>query len=321
MRFADPYFLALIVLVPVLLLIKSRFIREEVSGRFSNLALLSSYKPSWRVRFRWLPTALRALALVLLVIALARPQNGQADSETPGQGIDIALVMDVSSSMGSPFGTAAQGQQQATRLSATQKVVTDFISGRKNDRLGLVVFRDQSIVLSPLTLDYDSLKRLVGTVSQVNLADGTAIGTGLGDGLNLLRESKARSRVAILLTDGQNNGGTIDPLQAARIAQALGMRVYTIGLIDAGSRKAGNVNVDEKALQEMANVTGGRYFPAENQQTLAQIYASIDDLEKSHIGRPQFAAYDELAVYFLIAALVLLAGEVGLRATVWRQAT
>src|SRR5262249_46538612 len=157
-----------------------------------------------------------AVALVLLVIALARPQNGQADSETPGQGIDIALVMDVSSSMGSPFGPVTQGQQQqTTRLSATQKVVTDFISGRKNDRLGLVVFRDQSIVLSPLTLDYDALKKLVGTVNQVNPADGTAIGTGLGDGLNLLRESKARSRVAILLTDGQNNGGTIDPLQAA----------------------------------------------------------------------------------------------------------
>jgi Ca-activated chloride channel family protein len=314
MRFADPYFLALIALVPLLLLAKARFIREESPGLFSNLGLLASYRPNWRVRFRWLPTAVRAFALAFLVVALARPQAGQANSELPGEGIDVALIMDVSSSMGTGFGTES-------RLTVTQKVVTDFISGRKNDRLGLVVFRDDSLVLSPLTLDYDALKGLVGTVDKVSLRDGTAIGTGLADGLNLLRESRARSRVAILLTDGQNNAGAIDPLQAARIAEALGMRVYTIGLIETGSRRSGSVNVDEKALQEMANVTGGRYFPAENEKTLAGIYESIDELEKSRIGRPQFGAYDELAVYFLAAALMLLAVEVGLRTIVWRQAT
>jgi len=311
-RFADPYFLALIALVPLLLFLKGRFVREDASGRFSNLSLLASYRPTWRVRFRWLPTAVRASALALLVVALARPQAGQADSELPGQGIDIALVMDVSSSMGTTF----SGQE--SRLKVAQRVLSDFIAGRENDRLGFVVFRDGSLVLSPLTLDYDALKRLVESVGQINLSDGTAIGTGLSDGLNLLRESRARSRVAILLTDGENNSGSIEPLQAARIAEALGMRVYTIGLI---ARSGNSVNVDEKALQEMAQVTGGRYFGAENEQALAQIYESIDELEKSRVGRPQFGAYDELAVYFLVFALLLLAGELALRTTVWKQAT
>jgi Ca-activated chloride channel family protein len=313
MRFADPYFLALIAAVPVLLFLKSRFIREDAAGRFSNLSLLASYRPTWRVRFRWLPTAIRAAAVVLLVFALARPQAGQADSELPGQGIDIALVMDLSSSMGTTF------SNDSSRLVVAQRVISDFISGRKNDRIGLVVFREESLVLSPLTLDYEALKRLLDNVGQLNLSDGTAIGTGLGDGLNLLRESRARSRVAILVTDGENNAGAIDPLQAARIAETLGMRLYTIGLVE--NRRGGQVNVDERALQEMANVTGGRYFAAENEQALAQIYESIDDLEKSRIGRPQYGAYDELAVYFLYAALALLALEVGLRGSVWRQAT
>jgi Ca-activated chloride channel family protein len=311
-RFEDPYFLALIALVPLLLFLKSRFIKEERAGQFSNLSLLGTYRPTWRIRFRWLPTAVRAIALVMLVIALARPQAGQADSELPGQGIDIVFVMDASSSMGSNF------SGQDTRLKVAQRVLTDFVDGRKNDRLGLVVFRDGSIVLSPLTLDYDALKRLVDSVGQVSLPDGTAIGTGLGDGLNLLRDSRARSRVAILLTDGENNSGAIEPLQAARIAETLGMRVYTIGLI---ARSGNSLNVDERALREMAQVTGGRYFGAESEQSLAQIYESIDELEKSRIGRPQFGAYDELAVYFLVGALLLLAGELALRSTAWRTAT
>jgi Ca-activated chloride channel family protein len=315
MRFADPYFLALIALIPILLLLKTRFIRDDAAGRFSNLGLLTSYRPTWRVRSRWLPTAVRALAIALLVVALARPQAGQADSELPGQGIDIALVMDISSSMG----TTLSGDE--SRLQAAQRVIADFVTGRSNDRIGLVVFREESLVLSPLTLDYAALKRLLESVGQLNLSDGTAIGTGLGDGLNLLRESRARSRVAILLTDGQNNAGAIEPAQAARIAETLGIRLYTIGLIENRRASGGQANVDEKALQEMAQVTGGRYFAADNKEALAQIYESIDDLEKSRIGRPQYGAYDELSVYFLYAALALLALEVGLRATLWRQAT
>jgi Ca-activated chloride channel family protein len=314
MRFADPYLLVLLVLLPVLLFVKGRFSREGGAGAFSNLVLLAGFRTTWRLRYRWLPTAIRAMALVFLVTALARPQTGRAETELPGQGIDIALVLDTSSSMT----TSTLGQD--TRLAVAQRVLADFISGRTNDRIGLVIFREDSLVLSPLTLDYDALKRLLGDVNQVNLSDGTAIGIGLSDGLNLLRESRARSRVVVLLTDGQNNAGTIEPLVAARIAETLGIRVYTIGVIDPKTRTTNQVNVDEKALQEMANVTGGRYFPAESEQALGQIYDSIDRLEKSRVGRPQFGAYDELAPYFLVVALLLLAGELGLRATVWRQA-
>lgn len=313
MRFADPYLLVLLALVPVLLFLKARFSRESGAGGFSNLSLLAGFRPTWRLRYRWLPTALRAAALGLLVVALARPQTGQAETELPGQGIDIALVLDTSSSMTTPLG-------QDTRMGAAQRVLGDFIEGRTNDRIGLVIFREDSLVLSPLTLDYDALKRLLNDVDKVNLADGTAIGIGLSDGLNLLRESRARSRVVVLLTDGQNNAGAIEPLVAARIAETLGIRVYTIGVIDPKTRNTREVNVDEKALQEMANVSGGRYFAAESEQALSQIYESIDRLEKSRVGRPQFGAYNELSAYLLIAALLLLAGELGLRSTVWRQA-
>jgi Ca-activated chloride channel family protein len=155
----------------------------------------------------------------------------------------------------------------------------------------------------------------------VPLQDGTSIGVGLASAVDLLRDSRARSRIAILLTDGENTVGGIEPLAAARIAEALGIRVYTIGVIAPGSRNAGNLNVNETALREMANVTGGKYYPAESEQALEAIYTDIEQLEKSRIGRPQFGAYNELAVYFLIGALGLLALELGLRGTVWRQAT
>ncbi|MPZ49663.1 MAG: VWA domain-containing protein [Dehalococcoidia bacterium] len=311
MRFADPYLLALLALIPLLLFLKGRLVRESGTGGYSNLALLAGSRPTWRLRYRWLPTMVRVGALALLILALARPQTGQAESELPGQGIDIALVFDTSSSMSS----FSLGDD--TRLAVAQRVLDDFIAGRQEDRLGLVIFRSDGLVLSPLTLDYDALRALVADVEQVNLSDGTAIGTGLAEGLNLLRESRARSRVAILATDGENNSGEIEPLEAARIAETLGIRVYTIGILETGGR----ANVDERALQEMAQLTGGRYFPAESEAALAAIYENIDELETSRVGRVQFGAYNEVAIYFLAGALLLLAMELGLRSTVWRQAT
>lgn len=315
MRFADPYLLLLLLLIPPFLLVKARLTRDQAPATFSSVSLLAGYGRTWRLRYRWVPTFVRVLALVFLVVAIARPQQGRAETQVPGEGIDIALVLDTSSSMTGDFGN------NQTKLQSAQKVIKDFIEKRDEDRVGLVIFRDRSIVLSPLTLDYDSLDLLVDDVDQVNLPDGTAIGSGLGDALNLLRDSKARSRVAILLTDGQNNAGTIDPGQAARIAETLGIRVYTIGLIDPASRRTGGgVNVDEKALEEMAKVTGGRYFAADNESGLQDIYDNIDSLETSQVGRPTFLTYDEIAPYFLVAALLLLMLELGLRTTVWRQA-
>lgn len=316
MTFANPALLLLIVLIPVLLLIRSRFRRERGSARFSNLELVAGFGQTWRLRYRWVPTAVGATALALILLALARPQNGIAEADLSTEGIDIVLVLDTSSSM------SAGRTDEHSNLVEAQHVLKDFISGREDDHLGLVIFRESSLVLSPLTLDYDALSQLVDGVEQVNLLDGTAIGGGLADGLNLLRDSRARSRVAILLTDGQNNSGSIDPLAAARIAETLGIRVYTIGVIGGGpSLGLNNRGVDERALQEMARVTGGLYFPAESQEALEGIYANIDELEKSRIEGLLLVTHNEIAYYFLAAAVILLGLEVVLRTTFWRQTT
>jgi Ca-activated chloride channel family protein len=172
-----------------------------------------------------------------------------------------------------------------------------------------------------MTLDYEALGGLVGRVNDVNLPDGTAIGVGLSDGLNLLRDSRARSRVVVLLTDGENNAGNIEPLTAARLAQTLGIRLYTIGAVDSKTRRGGQQNVDEKALTEMAKVTGGQYYPADSEETLDEVYKGIDKLEKSRVGRTQYGSYDEYAVYLIVAALAMLSLELALRSTLWRQAT
>ncbi|HWC29378.1 MAG TPA: VWA domain-containing protein [Dehalococcoidia bacterium] len=315
MTFNDPYLLLLLLALPVLLLLRRRTGESATPGRFSSVALLSAFRPTWRLRYRWLPTAVRAAALALLVIAIARPQTGQADSILPGQGIDIALVLDLSSSMQSAsLGTGS-------RQEVAQRVLTNFIEGREEDRIGLVIFREENLVLSPLTLDYEALVQSLAAAPQVGLSDGTAIGDGLASSLDLLRESRARSRIAILLTDGENTAGSVEPLAAARIAETLGIRVYTIGVLAPGSGGSGSANVNETALREIANVTGGQYYPAESEQALTAIYQSIEELEKSRVGRPQYGQYNELAPYFLAVALLLLAVELGLRATVWRQAT
>jgi Ca-activated chloride channel family protein len=315
MTFNDPTLLFLLLALPVALLLKWRTGDQATPGRFSNLGLLAGTLPTWRIRYRWLPTLIRAGALALLVIAVARPQVGQADTELPGQGIDIALVLDLSSSM------TSAALSTGTRQEVAQRVLTEFIEGREEDRIGLVIFREEALVLSPLTLDYEALAQVLRQAPRVGLPDGTAIGVGLASAVDMLRESRARSRVAILLTDGENTTGSIEPLAAAQIAEALGVRVYTIGVIAPGARGAGNLNVNEAALREMAMLTGGQYYPAESEQALEAIYANIESLEKSRVGRPQYGAYDELAVNFLAGALALLALELGLRGTVWRQAT
>jgi Ca-activated chloride channel homolog len=311
MTFADPNLLFLLLAIPVALFLKGRTGEGNGAGGFSNVALISGFRPTWRMRYRWFPTFVRAGAIALLIVALARPQVGEADSELAGQGIDIALVLDTSGSM-----TAEGLGEEGSRLDVAKRVLIEFTEGRTTDQLGLVIFRESPLVLSPLTLDYESLTATMEDVGEVNLPDGTAIGVGLSDALNLLRESRARSRVAILLTDGENNAGDIEPLEAAQIAKSLGVRVYTIGVIEEGTR-----TVDERALREMADVTGGRYFPAESEQALEAIYQSIDQLEKSRIDRTQYGVYKEQAVYFLAAAVVLLAFELLLRNTLWRQAT
>ena len=315
MSFAAPYFFALLLLLPVFVLLRRRWLRESAAGMYSNVGLLADYRPSWRIRYRWLPSALRVAAVALVVVGLTRPQVGHAESELPGQGIDIALVLDISSSMES-----SRLGNQNSRLEVAKDVLADFVSGRESDQIALVVFRQESLMLSPLTLDYKALEGLIEAADEVNLADGTGIGVAVGEAVNLLRESRARSRAIVLLTDGQNNNRTVEPLASAHLAKALGIRLYTVGVVDLRPVPT-QPGVDEVALQEMAELTDGVYFSAASPEALAAIYESIDALEKSRVSRKQFASYEEIGVYFLAAALALIAIEVLATASVWRRAT
>ncbi len=315
LHFESPQFLLLLLLVPPLLLWQGRGRASEGSLSFASVSLLRNLERTWRVRYRPALRLLHALALVLIVFALARPQSGQAEALVPAEGIDIVLALDTSSSMSQS--TLGEG----TRLDTAKSVLADFVRGRENDRLGLVVFRSQSLVASPLTLDYDVLAELIRDVDGGALPDGTAIGMAVADSLNLLRESQARSRIVILLTDGENNRFEVEPLQAARLAEALKMRVYTIGVTDEprDGEFAPQLNVDERALEKIAEVSGGSYYRASSPETLAQIYDEIGRLEKSRVGQESFSAFDERATYFLVPGLALLALELVLAGTVFRR--
>jgi Ca-activated chloride channel family protein len=317
LEFQSPYLLLLLLAVPALLLWEVRR-RGQASVPLSSADAAHAAPSTWRLRWRWLPRALRTLAIALLVLGLARPRSGQADALIPAEGIDMVIALDTSSSMRMSVG------EQESRLAVAQKVLSDFIQGRENDRLALLAFREESFLLSPLTLDYRALQGMAERAGEVDLPDGTAIGLAVADSLNLLRDSTARGRVVILLTDGENNRREVEPLAAARIADALGIRLYAIGVIEERtvqpeSASAERGNVDEEALKRMAEVTGGRYFRATSPQALADVYREIDRLERSRVGQEHFAAFEELAPYFLVPALALLALQVGLTATVFRR--
>lgn len=318
MDFQAPYALLLLLALPALLLWQIRGPRSRASLRLSTMDAAQSAPGTWRLRARWALPLLRLLAVALLIVGLARPRSGQAEALIPAEGIDIVLTLDVSSSM------RIAVADQTPPLEAAQEVLKDFIRGRENDRLGLVVFRAETFLLSPPTIDYRALQSLVDQAGEVDLPDGTAIGLAVADSLNLLRESKARSRIAILLTDGENNRQEVEPLAAARIAETLGIRLYTIGLIEEGRTQPGSVlaqrvTADEEALRQMAELTDGRYFRATSPDALARIYEEIDRLERSRVGGQRFAAFDELAPFFLVPALALLALEVALGATLFRR--
>jgi Ca-activated chloride channel family protein len=269
---------------------------------------------SWRIRLRWLPAALRAVALALLIVALARPQRGLAVTTIPEEGIDIALAFDVSGSM-SERTQGTLGTLGPTRLEAAKQVIEDFVDTLEGDRAGLVIFQGRALVMSPLTLDHAALKRTVSQTSSDLLPDGTAIGMGLSEALNLLRDSPARSRVVVLLTDGQNNAGEIEPLQAAQLASALGIRVYTIGF----TSRRGSGEIDAAVLQRIASDTGATYHDASTQEDLAQAYEEIGALERSRVGERRFTRYEEFGPWLAGGALGLLVVEAVLRGTALRR--
>jgi Ca-activated chloride channel family protein len=262
-----------------------------------------------RMRLRWLPAALRVCALALLVVALARPRQGLALSTIPEEGIDLVISLDVSSSMSERVLGASD-----TKLTAAQRAVGDFVRQLEGDRIGLVIFQSRALTMSPLTIDQAAIARAVQNVTSGLLPDGTAIGLGLAESLNLLRDSPARSRVVVLLTDGQNNTGEITPVAAAALARALDVRVYVIGFV-AGRDGA----VDAAALTAIAGSTGGRYFDASTVADLHAAYDEIAGLERSVVGERRFTRYREFAPMLAVAALGLLLIESALRATWLRR--
>ena len=317
-RFADPWVLALL---PGLLLLAS-FYRWRQPGRLrggvvlSTLAPLDQARRSWRLRLRRLLVPLRLLALALLVVALARPQTVQANARIESEGIDIVLALDISGSM------KDAGLEAPTKLEAAKGALKQFLEKRRNDRVGLVVFRSESRVMSPLSTDYKALAQLVEEGDKLNpqhvLQDGTGIGVGLANALDLLRNSRAKSRVVVLATDGENNVRTVEPEQAGKIAETLKIRVYTIGIPTANTRA--DLTLNEKQMRQIAEGTGGSYHRANSEQGLLDIYNEIATLEKSRVERERFTRYNELAPWALAPAFALVALEVLLGATLFRRA-
>jgi Ca-activated chloride channel family protein len=258
------------------------------------------------------------LALALLVVALARPQFGRVERQSFAEGIDIMLLLDVSGSMRSQ-------DFSPNRLEAAKEVLKEFVAGRRGDRIGLVVFGATAATLVPLTLDYVVVQKFIDRV-QFGIVDerATAIGMGIATALKKLEASKAKSKVVVLLTDGENNAGQIDPLAAADAAKALKVRIYTIGVgTDINEAQLGimgamfgpEAGLDEKTLKAIAEKTGGLYFHATSNEKLREIYHEIDKLEKTRVQSRQFDRFDELAPIFILAALILLALELLVGAT------
>lgn len=324
LQFASPLLLVLLVVLPLMWVVRRRLMRRQGAIRMSSIVPAAGLPKSARLRTRWLPELLRAAALVLLIVALARPQVGRSSELITSEGIDIVLAVDVSYSMAEQDMAAAR-----TRLQVAKDVIREFLEGRKNDRVGLVAFGRDGAAYSPLTLDYNALREIVHTVDHGKLPEGTAIGNGLATSVNLLRDSRAKSRAVVLLTDGQNNSGEIDPMQAANMAKLLGIRVYTIGVGGAANfpgtfgRPAGARqvfgSVDEDSMRKISESTGAAYFRATDPNTLKNVYEQIERLEKSQVGGMKFAVLDEMGPYLLLGALGLLVMEIALRNSVYRR--
>lgn len=314
-RFAMPMFLfALLILPPAFYWIRRRD-RSLPTLKFPAVALLKRAAAGGHSR-RWRAflDAVRMLAIGLLIVAMARPQYGRVERQTYSEGIDIGLVLDVSLSM-------RTGDFHPNRLEAAKEVLQEFIGDRIGDRLALVIFGSEALTLVPFTLDYGVIQSFLKRV-RFNIVDGetTAIGMGLSTALSKLHGSKAKSKVIVLLTDGENNAGKIDPIKAAEAAKADGVRVYTIGVgSDVGQVGPFGMRVeagiDEGTLKQMAGMTGGLYFRATDQQKLQDIYHQIDKLEKSKMESTQFDNFNDLVHLFAVPALLLLLGELILRST------
>lgn len=315
-RFAYPNLLwLLLVLLPVIGYYVYRTLQGGATIRISTLDGVRGTPKTFRYYLRHVPFALRCIAIALIVVALARPQSSESHSSSTTEGIDIVLALDISTSM-------LARDFKPDRFSAAKEISARFINDRPDDRIGLVVFAGESFTQSPLTTDKRSLLNLLQRVQMGIIEDGTAIGNGLATSVNRLRESDAQGKVIILLTDGVNNSGRVAPLTAAEIAANHHIRVYTVGVGTEGTAPSpaidawGNityvpakVEIDEKMLGQIADLTGGKYFRATDNKSLQAIYDEINRIERSKIEVEDFTRYNELFAGFLLLAIVVLAAE------------
>jgi len=330
LTFAHPWFLLLLPLLPVVAWWRGRR-GNPAAFLYSSTHLVSGVAnigPSGAGRVL---TAMRWAVLVLFIFGLARPQFVESETAVKASGIDIVVAIDLSGSMESED-FQLKGER-VNRLVIAKDVLTQFITRRPGDRIGLVAFAGKAYVAAPLTLDHDFLNMNLKRLELHAIEEGTAIGAGLAAAVNRLRDLKSKSKIAILMTDGQNNAGKIPPLTAAEAAQALGIKVYTIGVGTQGTAPMprgvdffGNkvyaqvaVDIDEKTLTEIAKKTGGEYFRADSTDTLRKIYGRIDQLEKTEVEVKRFVHIKELFHWLLVPALLLLLLEVLLGNTVWRK--
>ncbi len=316
MRFLHPELLWLLLLVPVLLFFKGNRgpAAAVIFSTTSTLATMVKKRKSTVGKFTVL---FKTLTFILLIIALARPQLGTSTAEVEASGIDILLAVDISSSM-EAMDFKLKGQT-ANRLEVVKSVVADFIEARPNDRIGLVAFAEKPYMVSPLTLDHNWLKKRLESISIGMITDGTAIGSAIGSGINRLRDQDSKSRILILLTDGINNAGKITPMLAAEAAKTFKIKVYTVGagtkgyallpMTDMFGQKRlvrAKVNIDEDTLQQVAELTGAKYFRATDTDSLEKVYQEINTMETTTRKIQKFESYRELFWYFVTLALICM---------------
>lgn len=331
-RFATPWILALALLVPALLAARTIWASRQTKPAtmsFAPVSLAMGLTRSWRISWRPILTVMRLITIGLALLALARPQIVQGRETITGEGVEIALALDISGSM------ASLDFEPQNRLEASKQVITDFIAERPYDKIGLVIFAQESFNQSPLTLDHNMVTRSLGQVElagDLGLDDGTAIGLGIANAANMLTNSDAESKIIILLTDGVNNSGQIDPLTAAEAAKAIGIKVYTIGAgrpgqvpvpvqsLFGGSQVVYQESMlDEDTLRQVADITGGQYFRAEDTQGLRAVYDEINNMEKSQVEVQVYNQYHELAGLLLVPAVLIFLAELVLRNTTFRK--
>ncbi len=324
LHFADPLYFWLLLLIPAAIVwYFFRLRRHHATIQVSSLKAFRQSSPGWRLYSRYILFGLRLLAATFIIVALARPQTNLSKQDISVEGIDIMLATDISSTM-------LAEDLKPNRLQAAKDVAVEFINGRPDDRIGLVIFSGESFTQCPLTTDHAKLINLFDDIKFGMIDDGTAIGDGLATAVSRLKESKARSKVIILLTDGVNNMGSVDPQSAAEIASIYGIRIYTIGAGTNGyaptpvrtpfgmQYQQMEVKIDEALLQKISAMTNGKYFRATNKQKLEAIYKEIDRLEKSKIDITEFRRKNEEFLVFALIGLMLFGLEVILRYTILR---